>query len=107
MEDLNVERFDPRGARILIRKTWDPAVRASGIEIPDTSRQRPMHGEVIAIGPGERDFRTGELVPVAGVRVGDQVIYHKYAGIEVKLNGDDNYVCLPDKEVVGVLHGER
>ncbi|VAW07300.1 Heat shock protein 60 family co-chaperone GroES, partial [hydrothermal vent metagenome] len=71
----------------------------SGIVIPDTAKEKPQLGEVLAVGPGE--FKDGERVPV-DVNVGDVVFYSKYGGTEVKHNGED-YLILSSRDVLAIL----
>ena len=76
----------PLGDRIVVKSNEDESTTASGLVIPDTAKEKPQLGEVLAVGPGE--FKDGERVPV-DVSVGDLVFYSKYGGTEVKYEGDD------------------
>ena len=88
------------GDRIVVKpQDEQEATTASGIVIPDTAKEKPQLGEVLAVGPGE--FKDGERVPV-DVNVGDVVFYSKYGGTEVKHNGED-YLILSSRDVLAIL----
>jgi chaperonin GroES len=90
----------PLGDRIVVKpKEDDEARTASGLVIPDTAKEKPQLGEVLAVGPGE--FRDGERVPM-DVSVGDIVFYSKYGGTEVKYEGED-YLVLSSRDVLAIL----
>lgn len=90
----------PLGDRVVVKpKDEDEARTASGLVIPDTAKEKPQLGEVLAVGPGE--FKDGERVPV-DVSVGDLVFYSKYGGTEVKYEGED-YLILSSRDVLAVL----
>lgn len=90
----------PLEDRIVIRQVEAEQVTASGLVIPDTAKEKPQEGEVVAVGPGRIDDN-GNRVPV-DVSVGDKVIYSKYGGTEVKLNGEDLLV-LSARDVLAVV----
>jgi chaperonin GroES len=88
------------GDRIVVKPQDEEESRtASGLVIPDTAKEKPQLGEVLAVGPGE--FRDGERVPV-DVSVGDVVFYSKYGGTEVKHDGED-YLILSSRDVLAIL----
>ena len=90
----------PLGDRIVVKPQDEAESRtASGLVIPDTAKEKPQLGEVLAVGPGE--FKDGERIPV-DVNVGDVVFYTKYGGTEVKHNGDDLLV-LSSRDVLAIL----
>ena len=89
----------PLGDRIVVKSNEDESTTASGLVIPDTAKEKPQLGEVLAVGPGE--FKDGERVPV-DVSVGDLVFYSKYGGTEVKYEGDD-YLILSSRDVLAIL----
>lgn len=90
----------PLGDRIVVKpKDEDESRTASGLVIPDTAKEKPQLGEVLAVGPG--DFQDGERVPI-DVSVGDLVFYSKYGGTEVKYQGED-YLILSSRDVLAVL----
>ncbi len=90
----------PLGDRIVVKPRDEEESRtASGLVIPDTAKEKPQLGEVLAVGPGE--FRDGERVPM-DVKVGDVVFYSKYGGTEVKVEGEE-YLVLSSRDVLAVL----
>jgi len=92
--------LNPLGDRIVVKPQDEEESRtASGLVIPDTAKEKPQLGEVLAVGPGE--FRDGERVPV-DVSVGDVVFYSKYGGTEVKHGGED-YLILSSRDVLAIL----
>ena len=74
---------------------------ASGLVIPDTAKEKPQQGEVLAVGPGRRSEQTGELIPV-DVKVGDKVVYTKYGGTEITVDGED-VLILTARDVLAVI----
>ena len=90
----------PLGDRVVVKpKDEDDARTPSGLVIPDTAKEKPQLGEVLATGPGE--YKDGERVPL-DVSVGDVVFYSKYGGTEVKVEGED-YLILSARDVLAVL----
>ncbi len=90
----------PLGDRIVVKPQDEEESRtASGLVIPDTAKEKPQLGEVLAVGPGE--FKDGDRVPV-DVNVGDVVFYSKYGGTEVKHDGED-YLILSSRDVLAIL----
>lgn len=90
----------PLGDRIVVKpKDEDESRTTSGLVIPDTAKEKPQLGEVLAVGPG--DFQDGDRVPM-DVSVGDLVFYSKYGGTEVKYEGED-YLILSSRDVLAVL----
>ena len=93
-------KLQPLGDRIVVQpKDEDEARTASGLVIPDTAKEKPQLGEVLAVGPGE--YRDGERAPM-DVSVGDLVFYSKYGGTEVKHDGEE-YLILSSRDVLAVL----
>jgi chaperonin GroES len=93
-------KLKPLGDRIVVQpKDEDDATTPSGLVIPDTAKEKPQLGEVLAVGPGE--FRDGDRIPV-DVSVGDIVFYSKYGGTEVKYEGDD-YLILSSRDVLAII----
>ena len=74
--------------RIVVRAQEAEETTTSGLVIPDTAKEKPQQGEVLAVGPGRRSEQTGELIPV-DVAVGDVVVYSKYGGTEITVDGED------------------
>ena len=78
----------PLDDRIVVRPNESEETTASGLVIPDTAKEKPQQGEVLAVGPGRRGEDSGELIPV-DVKVGDTVVYSKYGGTEITVEGED------------------
>ncbi|MGB8180386.1 MAG: co-chaperone GroES [Acidimicrobiales bacterium] len=81
-------KLHPLEDRIVVRPNSAEATTASGLVIPDTAKEKPQQGEVLATGPGRRTDSTGEIIPT-GVSVGDTVVYSKYGGTEISADGQD------------------
>ena len=92
--------FRPLHDRVLVKRVEAEAKSAGGIIIPDTAQEKPMQGEVVAVGKGKR-LDDGRLQAL-GVKVGDKVLYGKWSGTEVKLDGED-HVILKEEDLFGVL----
>lgn len=93
-------KLQPLGDRIVVKpKDEDEATTTSGLVIPDTAKEKPQLGEVLAVGPGE--YQDGERIPL-DVEVGDLVFYSKYGGTEVKVEGEE-YLVLSSRDVLAVL----
>ncbi|HMS59209.1 MAG TPA: co-chaperone GroES [Tepidiformaceae bacterium] len=90
----------PLADRIVITPLKQEEVTASGLVIPDTAKEKPQQGEVVAVGPGRLDD-DGKRVPL-DVEVGDRILYAKYTGTEIKLDGED-YIVLNDKDILAKL----
>ena len=75
-----------------------------GIIIPDTAKEKPQEGEIIAVGPGARD-EAGKLVPL-DVKAGDRILFGKWSGTEVKIDGQE-YLIMKESDVMGIVEGER
>ena len=78
----------PLDDRIVVQPNEAEQTTASGLVIPDTAKEKPQQGKVLAVGPGKRAENTGELIPL-GIEVGQTVLYSKYGGTEVTIDGDD------------------
>jgi chaperonin GroES len=92
--------FRPLHDRVLIRRVEQEEKTAGGIIIPDTAKEKPMEGEVIAVGPGARD-ESGKLQPL-DVKAGDRVLFGKWSGTEVKLDGEE-LIIMKESDIMGVL----
>ena len=95
--------LEPLEDRIVVKPGEEEETTVSGIVIPDTAKEKPQEGEVIAVGPGR--FEDGQRVPL-DVKVGDKVIYSKYGGTEVKVQGEE-YLILSARDVLAVLGGGK
>ena len=89
----------PLEDRILVKSVEAEQTTASGLVIPDTAKEKPQEGEVLAVGPGR--FEDGQRLPL-DIKVGDKVIYSKYGGTEEKYNGEE-YLILSSRDVLAVL----
>jgi chaperonin GroES len=89
----------PLEDRILVKSIDAEQTTASGLVIPDTAKEKPQEGEVLAVGPGR--FEDGQRLPL-DIKVGDKVIYSKYGGTEVKYNGEE-YLILSSRDVLAVI----
>jgi len=94
--------FRPLGDRVLVRRVEEEAKTKGGIIIPDTAKEKPQEGEVIAAGPGARDDN-GKIQPL-DVKVGDRILFGKWSGTEVKLDGED-LIIMKESDILGVLEG--
>ena len=92
--------FRPLHDRILVRRIEADEKTAGGIIIPDTAKEKPSEGEVIAVGPGARD-ETGRLVEL-DLKAGDRILFGKWSGTEIKLNGED-LLIMKESDVMGVI----
>jgi chaperonin GroES len=93
-------KFRPLQDRVLIRRTEQEEKTAGGIIIPDTAKEKPMEGEVVAAGPGSRG-EDGKLHPL-DVKVGDRVLFGKWSGTEIKIDNED-YVVMKESDIMGVV----
>lgn len=91
----------PLDDRIVVRPAEAETQTASGLVIPDTAKEKPQQGEVLAVGPGKRAEASGELIPL-DISVGDMVLYSKYGGTEVTANGEDLLV-LSSRDVLAIV----
>jgi chaperonin GroES len=87
----------PLGDRVVIQATVQEEVLASGIVIPDTAKEKPQQGEILAVGPGKLDD-DGKRIPM-DVEVGDKVLYAKYSGQEIKIDREE-YIVLSEKDIL-------
>jgi chaperonin GroES len=81
-------KLQPLEDRIVVRASEAEETTASGLVIPDTAKEKPQQGEVLAVGPGRRSEQSGEIIPV-DVATGDTIIYSKYGGTEITVDGED------------------
>ena len=92
--------FRPLHDRILVRRIEADEKTAGGIIIPDTAKEKPQEGEVIAVGPGARN-EAGQLQPL-DLKVGDRILFGKWSGTEIKLDGED-LIIMKESDVMGVI----
>ena len=93
-------KFRPLHDRVVIKRIEAEEKTSGGIIIPDTAKEKPQEGEVIAVGPGGRD-ESGKLIPI-DVKAGDRVLFGKWSGTEVKLDGVE-YIIMKESDLMGVL----
>jgi chaperonin GroES len=93
--------FKPNADRVVVETAAAEEKTASGIYIPDTAKEKPQQGVVVAVGPGRFADQTGVLIPLS-VKVGDQVLYSKYGGTEVTIEGTE-YLIMRDTDILGTL----
>ena len=96
-------KFRPLHDRVVVRRLEAEEKTAGGIIIPDTAKEKPMEGEVIAVGPGARD-EAGKLVPL-DVKDGDRILFGKWSGTEVKLDGEE-LVIMKEADIMGIIEGQ-
>jgi chaperonin GroES len=90
----------PLDDRIVVRPNEAEQTTVSGLVIPDTAKEKPQQGEVLAVGPGRRSEQTGEIIPL-DVKVGDTVVYSKYGGTEITVDGED-VLILSSRDVLAI-----
>ena len=95
-------KFRPLHDRVLLKPLEAEEKTAGGIIIPDTAKEKPMEGEVVAVGPGARNEK-GDIVKL-DVKVGDRVLFGKWSGTEVKINGDE-LLIVKESDIMGVIEG--
>ncbi len=96
-------KFRPLHDRVVVRRLEADEKTAGGIIIPDTAKEKPMEGEVIAVGPGARD-EAGKLVPL-DVKDGDRILFDKWSGTEVKLDGEE-LLIMKESDIMGIIEGQ-
>ncbi len=97
-------KFRPLHDRVVVRRIGEEEKSAGGIIIPDTAREKPMQGEIVAAGPGARN-ENGDLVPL-DVKSGDLVLFGKWSGTEVKIDGED-LMIMKESDVMGILEKSK
>ncbi len=95
-------KFRPLHDRVVVKRVQQDVKSAGGIIIPDTVQEKPMEGEVLAVGPGARD-EAGKLVPL-DVKAGDRVLFGKWSGTEVKLDGQE-LLIMKESDIMGIIEG--
>jgi len=95
-------KFKPLGDRVAIRRIEETEKTRGGIIIPDTAREKPSEGEVVAVGPGARDDK-GAVVPLE-LKKGDRILFGKWSGSEIRIDGED-LLIMTEADVMGVIEG--
>jgi len=96
-------KFRPLHDRVVVRRLEGEQKTAGGIIIPDTAKEKPQEGEIIAVGPGGRD-ENGKLIPI-DLKVGDRILFGKWSGTEVKIDGEE-LLIMKESDVMGVIEGQ-
>jgi chaperonin GroES len=96
-------KFRPLHDRVVVRRIESEDKTAGGIIIPDTAKEKPQEGEVVAVGPGGRD-EAGKLIPL-DVKAGDRILFGKWSGTEVKIDGTE-YLIMKESDVMGIVEGK-
>ena len=96
-------KFRPLHDRVVVRRLEAEEKTAGGIIIPDTAKEKPMEGEIVAAGPGARD-EAGKLVPL-DVKAGDRILFGKWSGTEVKLDGEE-LLIMKESDIMGIVEGQ-
>jgi chaperonin GroES len=96
-------KFRPLHDRVVVRRIESEEKTAGGIIIPDTAKEKPQEGEIVAVGPGGRD-EAGKLTPL-DVKAGDRVLFGKWSGTEVKIDGQE-FLIMKESDVMGVIEGK-
>ncbi len=97
---MTAKTFRPLHDRVLVKRTEAEEKTAGGIIIPDTAKEKPMEGEVVAVGPGARS-EDGKVLPM-DVKQGDRILFGKWSGTEIKL-GTQDYIVMKESDIMGVL----
>ena len=97
-------KFRPLHDRVVVKRVEEDLKSAGGIIIPDSAAEKPMKGEIIAVGPGARDEK-GERVAL-DVKAGDQVLFGKWSGTEVKIDGTE-FLIMKESDIMGIIEGSK
>ena len=97
-------KFRPLHDRVVVRRVESEEKTAGGIIIPDTAKEKPMEGEVLAVGPGARNEK-GEIVAL-DVKAGDRILFGKWSGSEVRIDGQD-LLIMKESDITGVIEGAK
>jgi chaperonin GroES len=95
-------KFRPLGDRVVVRRVKDDNKTAGGIIIPDTAQEKPQEGEITAVGPGALDDSGKRVAPE--VKVGDRVLFGKWSGTEVKIDGEE-LLIMKESDIMGIIEG--
>ncbi|HEY2486242.1 MAG TPA: co-chaperone GroES [Candidatus Binataceae bacterium] len=94
-------KIRPLGDRILVRRIKEEEKTKGGIIIPDTAKEKPQEGKVVAVGKGKTNEKDGKLIPLE-VKAGDKILFGKYSGSEIKLEGEEHLILRED-DILGIL----
>ena len=95
-------KFRPLHDRVVVKRVAEEEKTKGGIIIPDTAKEKPMEGEIVAVGPGARDEK-GALIAL-DVKAGDRILFGKWSGTEIKLDGVE-YLIMKESDIMGILEG--
>jgi chaperonin GroES len=95
-------KFRPLHDRVMVRRVDPETKTAGGLIIPDTVQEKPMEGEIVAVGPGARNEK-GPVVPL-DVKAGDRILFGKWSGTEIKIDGED-LLIMSESDIMGVIEG--
>ncbi len=98
-------KLQPLEDRIVVRTGEPEQTTVSGLVIPDTAKEKPQQGEVLAVGPGRRSEQTGEIIPL-DLAVGDTVVYSKYGGTEITVDGED-LLILSSRDILAKISSKK
>ncbi|MFA5779969.1 MAG: co-chaperone GroES [Elusimicrobiota bacterium] len=93
-------KIRPLGDRVIVKPAEEKEIKKGGIIIPDTAKEKPQEGDVIAVGPGKVD-ETGKKIPM-DVKAGDKILYGKYSGTEIKID-DKEYLIMHQEDILGIV----
>jgi chaperonin GroES len=93
-------KFRPLGDRVLVKRVEEESKTKGGIIIPDTAKEKPQEGEVVAVGPGARD-ESGKVQPLE-LKAGDKILFGKWSGTEVKIDGED-LIIMKESDILGIV----
>ncbi len=96
-------KFRPLHDRVVVKRLEEDTKTAGGIIIPDTAKEKPQQGKIVAVGPGGRD-ETGKVTPL-DVKAGDTVLFGKWSGTEVKIDGED-LLIMKESDILGIIEGK-
>ena len=94
-------KLKPLGGRVIIEPIEQEEITAGGIILPETAKEKPQEGKVLAVGPGDRNEHTGERVPM-DLKVGDKILFAKYSGSEIKMDGK-KLLILRESDILAVI----
>jgi chaperonin GroES len=94
-------KLKPLGSRVVVKALEREEITKSGIVLPDTAKEKPQEGKILAVGPGDRHPDTGERIPVE-LKEGDRILFQKYAGTDFKLD-DEELLILSEKDVLAIV----
>ena len=102
IEDMAKMNFRPLHDRVVVKRIDAESKTKGGIIIPDTAKEKPQEGEIVAVGPGGRD-EAGKLIPI-DVKVGNRVLFGKWSGTEVKIDGEE-LLIMKESDIMGIVEG--